>query len=105
MKKFNCEVTRVDTYEITLDETVLDKEWMNHFKRYFYNIDDLQGHAENIAQFRARFGDRFIEGYGVPLVDGKVPYYANEKEVNKGISIRVISEDDDADVYSTEVQN
>lgn len=95
MKSFQCSVERVDKYTVEFDESVINEEWMEHFRRYFYNFHTLEEHAEHIAQFRARFGKRHIEGYGVPLENGKAPYWAKENEVNKAINIKVISEDDD----------
>ncbi|MGM7680781.1 hypothetical protein ACSVDA_01375 [Cytobacillus sp. Hm23] len=72
MKKFECEVTRIDQSTVELDETVLDEEWMEHFREHFYNFHTLEEHVEHIAQFRARFGSKFIEGYSVPLENGKL---------------------------------
>lgn len=57
MKKFKVRVERVDEYEIEFDENVINKEFMEDFKKYFYNFDTLEEHAEHIAQFRARFRD------------------------------------------------
>lgn len=98
-KKFKVTVIREDQYEIEFDETVFDEEFIQHFKKYFYDFDNLKDHAEHIAQFRARFGERFIDGYGLPLVNGKIPSTAhmNEDElkyVNHGLNINIISEDD-----------
>lgn len=98
MKKFECTVVREDKYTVEFDESVITDEWMKEFRQSFYNFHTLDEHAKHIAQFRARFGERFIEGYGVPLEDGKVPYWANNKEVNHAINIKVVSEDDDIEV-------
>jgi hypothetical protein len=95
MKPFQCYVERVDKYTVEFDENVCNEQWMEEFRQVFYNFHTLEEHAEHIAQFRARFGGRFIEGYGVPLENGEVPYWADEKEVNKAINIKVISEDND----------
>lgn len=103
IRKFRCEVTRVDEYEIELDDEVLNEEFLNEFSKYFYEFDTLEEHAEYIAEFRARFGERFIEGYGSPLVNGKKPYFEQEKYVNKAINIKVISEDDDCEVEVEEL--
>ncbi|GIN22493.1 hypothetical protein [Siminovitchia fordii] len=56
MKKFKVTVSREDEYIIEMDETVMNEQWIEDFKKVFYDIDDLQGHAEHIAQFRSRFG-------------------------------------------------
>lgn len=103
MKKFKCTVTRTDEYIIEFDESVINEEFMEHFRRYFYNFDTLEDHAEHIAQFRARYGERFIEGYGNPMVNGELPFMAQltseeAKNVNHAININVVSEDEDCDV-------
>lgn len=106
MKKFKCFVTREDEYIIELDENVINEEWMKDFRDYFYSFDTLEEHAEHIAQFRARFGDHsFIEGYGVPLVNGKDPRWvmADDDSLQKAINIKVISEDQNCDIEVEEV--
>lgn len=104
MKRFECEVTRRDTYTIEIDETIMDEEWMEHYSRYFYEYNSLEEHAENIAQARARFQNDFIEGYGTPLVNGKKPSFADEKSIQTGINIKVVSEDNDCYVDVVEVK-
>lgn len=105
MKRFKCTVTREDEYIIEIDENVFDEERLEHFREYFYDFDSLEEHAEHIAQFRARFGDHdFIEGYGIPLVNGKNPRYDNdESSLEKGINIVVVSEDKYCDVDVEEI--
>lgn len=103
MKKFKCSVTRTDEYEIEIDETVLDEEWMEDFRQYFYNYHEYDEHAEHIAQHRARFEMNFIEGYGIPLINGGRPPFAEEKGLNKAININIISEDEDCSVDVEEI--
>lgn len=98
MKKFRVRVERVDEYVVEFDEKYFDEEFMEHYKKYFQDFDTLKEHAEHIAQFRARLGDEFIEGYGLPRINGKLPFAAqiNEdfiKQVNPGLNINIISED------------
>lgn len=104
MKKFKCVVERLDEYIIEFDENEINQEWMDDFKKYFYDFDTLEEHAEYIAQFRARFGNDFIEGYGVPLVNGKNPSYSQDKSsLKKAINIKIISEDQNCIVNVDEV--
>ena len=110
MKKFKCTVTRVDEYIIEFDENIINKEWMDDFTTFMYDFDTLEEHAEHLAQFEARFGDSFIEGYGVVKRNGKPPYPYNAKEYEGKISkeelainIKVISEDNDCDVEVEEI--
>lgn len=111
MKKFKCTVTRIDEYEIEIDETVIDKKYMEDFRSVFYPFFDLEEHAEHLAQVSARFGSGgFIEGYGMVKRNGEISYPYNTKEyegkVNKEdipINIKVISEDDDCEVEVEEI--
>ncbi|RXZ77975.1 hypothetical protein EBB07_28360 [Paenibacillaceae bacterium] len=105
MKRYLCKVQRTDEYIVELDESVLDEEWMKGYREYFADLHDLEEHAENIAQYRARFGERYIEGYGVPLNDGKKPWFANDKEVNRAINIKIISEDSECEVDVSEMKS
>lgn len=104
MKRFECEVTRRDKYIIEIDETVMDEEWMEHYSKYFHEYDSYEEHAEHIAQFRARFGERHIEGYGDPMVNGKKPFMVKDEHVNKSINIKVVDEDTDCYIDVTEVE-
>ncbi len=99
MKKFKVRVDRVDEYEIEFDENIINKEYIEDFKKCFYSFDTLEEHAEHIAQFRARFGERFIEGYGNVMVNGRLPFMVKEEDVEKGINIKVVSEDDFNNMY------
>lgn len=99
MESYKCEVERFDRYVVEFDEEVCNEKWMEDFRSVFYDFYDLSEHAEHIAQYRARFGRGFIEGYGIPLENGKEPYWAwteeHKKLINHAINIKVISEDDD----------
>lgn len=99
MNPFQCTVERTDKYVVEFDESVCNEEWMKKFREFFYNFHSLEEHADHIAQFRARFGHRLIEGYGIPLENGKVPYWADKEQVNHAINIKVISEDNEVEVY------
>ena len=108
MKKFKCTVERTDEYIIEIDENIINEEWMEHFRKYFYNFHDLEEHAEHIAQFRARFGEHdFIEGYGIPLVNGKKPWSITDdkyKDYECGINIIIKSEDEQCEVEVEEIK-
>ncbi|MBV6681469.1 hypothetical protein [Bacillus thuringiensis] len=105
MKKFVCTVTRVDKFTIALDENKMDASWFENFKNNFYDIEDLKRHAEMIAQYRARFGDECIKGYGIPLEKGNPPIGVSEDgwRVFDAIHIHVISEDNDCEVEIKEI--
>ncbi len=104
MKKFKCVVTRTDEYIIEIDENKINQEWMDNFSNHFYEFKTLEEHAQHIAQYRARFPeDTLIEGYGIPLVNGDIPLYAIGNLTEKGINIRIISEDEDCEVEVDEL--
>jgi len=103
MVKYESQVERTDTFKVELDETVLTDKWMADFREVFFDFYTLEEHAEHIAQHRARFGRGFIEGYGIPLENGKKHPMADEKETNRAINIIVVSEDNDINVETDEV--
>ena len=106
MKKFKCTVTRVDEYIIELDENVLNEEWMEHFRSYMCPYYELSQHAENLANFQARFGNSFIEGYGYVKRNGRELGLLEEKEDRKpapGINIVIVDEDNVCEVETEEI--
>ena len=88
------------------DENKFNEEWIKDFKRHFYDLNSFEEHAEYIAQFRARFEKSFIEGYGVPLVDGEIPWDVNTDtdHIEKGINIIIESEDEQCEVEVVELE-
>ena len=120
MKKFKCTVTRTDEYEIEIDENIINEEWMEHFRSYMYDFDELSEHAEHLAQFQARLGSEqdFIEGYGYVTRDGELPYShedfdkngnwlpeAERRQPTPGINIKIISEDNECDLQITPMRD
>ena len=105
MRKFKCIVERTDEYVIEIDENIINEDWMEEFKKYFYGIDCLEEHAEHLAQMRARFGDiSFFEGYGPVLINGYKPFNKKNSEVQKGINIIVVNEDNEISVDVEEIK-
>ena len=104
IKKFQCEVEITAKYIIEFDESIINKEWMDNFSRYFYSIDTLEEHAEYITEQISIHGvDTFIEGYGFPRIiyhnenssSNSEPYEykrfgVEESYINHGITIHVI---------------
>lgn len=106
MKRFECEVVRTDKYIIEIDESKLNEEWMEAFRSVFYDFNSFEEHAEHIAQLQARFGNRFIEGYGDVKRNGQVSFGGKEEnrsEYEDAINIKVISEDYDCYVDVEEI--
>jgi len=102
MKRFDCTVTREDKYIIEFDENIINEEWMQEFRESMYGFTKLEEHAKHIAQLRARAGDGFMEGYGDPMKNGEPPWWSlNDYE--KGINIRIVSEDEECEVEVEEI--
>jgi len=110
MKRFKTTVTRTDEYIIEIDENVIDEQWMDDFRHVFFDIYDLEEHAEQLAQMRARIGEGFIEGYGNVKVNGKLPWYVSQKEKDSRLpcedafNIIIKSEDNDCEVEVEEIE-
>jgi hypothetical protein len=61
------EVEVVQVVRVTMDEAKFTPEFMEEFRRYFYDFTTLDDHAAHIAQLAARGlidTPCFIEGYG-----------------------------------------
>jgi len=103
-KRFKCTVERTDEYIIEFDDEIINQEWLDDFSKHFYNFQELEEHAEYIAQIRARTEQDFIEGYGVPLVNGKIPHFVDNNSVEKRINIIIVSEDENCEVDVEEIE-
>lgn len=65
VKVFEINVTQ--TVKVTLDESKFSKEFLEKFKDFFHDFDDIEEHAKHLAYHEARnmIGyDGFVEGYG-----------------------------------------
>ena len=82
MAKFEITVHRTDTYEIEVDENIINDEWIKNFESYMWDVDEDCPHedlAKHIGQMRARFGSRqFMEGFGLMNVEGD--YFTEEEK-------------------------
>jgi len=96
MKKYKAVVTIEKEYEIEIDENVFDENFMKEFRESFYNFHDLEDHVEHIAQYEARLGEAFIEGYGYVLRNGKPPFTLHEVKACNAVNI--IEKDEDVEV-------
>ena len=66
MTKYTFAVSTIVTIE--LDENKFTPEFIEEFKKSFYKFDDVDEHADHLAQLfadgRYDYWDTFIEGYG-----------------------------------------
>lgn len=101
MKKFNCEVTKTYIYEIEMDDSVWTEEEIQTWGDYFQPVNDLQDIVEILAEMKTKYdAGEFIEGFGIPLINGKIPFIFGDpegKQVNKDININTLFEDCDVD--------
>lgn len=107
MKKFKVEVTTTNTYEIELDENVINEEWMQEFRETFYSFNTLEEHAQQIAEQRVRNAERtdtFLEGYGrVRIKDYGFDSKSWDNPV-EGITVTVIDEGEITETEVVEIQ-
>lgn len=109
---FKTTAIRTDEYEIQIDENIWNAEALADYSKVFSPIDSIQELAEHLAFSLLRFGSDhgFIEGFGYVKMyrknnspikhfrsGGEVP----ETEYAKGISAKILSEDDDYDFEIT----
>jgi len=99
MKKFKCTVTKTYEYEIEIDEKIWTEETIKEWASAFYRADNLQEVAEHLAMMKTRYDDGdFIEGFGVPMINGKEPFMFNSENktsISKDININIIEDGDD----------
>lgn len=67
MKTFEVQFTQV--LEVSIDETLMNEEFMKEFRVSFYPFFDLEKHAKHIARLYALGiyngdNEEFVEGYG-----------------------------------------
>lgn len=96
MRKFKCTVTKDYEYEIEFDETVWTEDELKDWSKHFYNVDGLQGLAEVLAEYKTTHDKgEFIEGFGIPMINGKKPYvFGNPNpDIEESININIIEED------------
>jgi len=99
MKKFKCTVTKTYEYEIEIDEKIWTEETIKDWASAFYRADNLREVTEHLAMMKTRYDDGdFIEGFGVPMINGKEPFMFNSENktsISKDININIIEDGDD----------
>lgn len=100
MKKFRCTVTKETTMEIEIDESVWTEEEIAEWQKHFYEANDLKTVVGHVASMKAEYEDGdFIEGFGIPMVNGKKPYdFLSDDDITTSINIYNQSVDIDVDV-------
>lgn len=103
MKKYKCTVERTDSFIVEFDENIINEEFLENFREYFYDVYDLEELSEHISQYIARFGIEYIEGIGCPLLNGKKPYGVEDRLINKAINIKQVIKDE-VETYASQIQ-
>ncbi len=107
MKRFKCVVTKTYEYEIEIDENVHTEEKLKNWSKYFCEVENLAEFAGELA-LRKTTHDRgkFIEGFGIPYINGEAPYVYKDYEdsLNPTININVIDESDYPEVDVEEIE-
>lgn len=110
-KKYKVEVTRIDVFEVEIDEAIWNKEELESFSKTFWDISNSAHLAESIAKEVAcqGSGNEYFEGFGCIQMlnyDGSKrtcfsgSTILNEDEVTKGIQVRILSEGEDIDTFT-----
>jgi hypothetical protein len=105
MKKFNCKVTKEYEYEIEIDEEIWSEINLKEWSEVFTDISDLQELVEYIASIKTNYeAGEFIEGLGIPMINGRDPYVReeNKKNISRDINIHIIT-DGELTVESDEI--
>lgn len=105
-RRFKVTVERSDEYVIELDDEVMNDEWLENFRNEMYEFDDLEEHAEHIAQARARFNNGFIyggniEGYGDIAKRGCI--HPNSSFPFPAVNIIEADEDNEVETFVREI--
>ena len=107
MAKFEITVHRTDTYEIEVDENIINDEWIKNFESYMWDVDEDCPHedlAKHIGQMRARFGSHQLEGFGIIPVEGEYLTDKEKESLADGFMLKVVSEDDEIKIDAREIQ-
>lgn len=89
MKKYKCTVTKETTMEIEIDESVWTDQEIEEWQKSFYEAINLDDIVKYIAKIKTEYEDGdFIEGFGIPLINGKKPYnYLKDTDITTSINI------------------
>lgn len=94
MKKYKIIVEQIKEYEIEIDESQMNDEYLDEFEKYMFKLDEVDGDrlaslAYQIAWDRANDGN--YEGIGRPLIKGKDLSW--DKSANTSLNFNKIDED------------
>lgn len=77
MKKFKCTVVKTTEMEIEIDDSIWTPEYIAEWQKQFYDADDITDVVTHIATMKSECENgAFIEGFGIPMINGNIPYNA-----------------------------
>ncbi|SFA70651.1 hypothetical protein [Clostridium frigidicarnis] len=93
MKKFKVKVVQEKEYEIEIDESIINEEFIKGFERYMHNLDECYDKYASIAYDIAwnKANDSDYEGYGCPLIKGESLFRDGQEQ--QGINFTKIDEE------------
>jgi hypothetical protein len=115
MARFNITLTRIDEYDVHVDETIWTPEAITKWASSFYPTSNAEELAKHLTQAVMNDGSAsgFMEGFGYVKTfraDGSVkPQHGQdfkkleEADYTEGLSIRVISENEDFEDDITQI--
>lgn len=98
MKKFKATVIKTYEYEIELDDNVWTSEEITNWASVFQEVSGLEDFAKSVAIMKSKYENgEFMEGFGIPYINGKAPYVRKDDEssLSPDININVIEDGDD----------
>lgn len=109
MAKFEIKVHRTDTYEIEVDENIINDKWIKDFESYMWDVDEDCPHedlAKYIGEMRARYGSYLsLEGFGWIPVEGEYLTDIEKARSAQGFKMKVISEDQEIETEARSLNN
>ena len=108
IKKFKAVVTKIYDFEVEFNDEVWNEKNIAEWKKTFYEADTLEEVAEIFASMFANQGEgEFLEGFGVPMINGSVPFpqiltAKGCKQVTNDINVIGFSEDEEIEVEEVE---
>lgn len=112
MDTFKIEVVKTDEFSVSVDPEVWNKDALEEFAKHFWELENTEEVAKSLAAAVSRLGlEQFYEGFGYIKTffnDGSVrkQWYQDkngefvirkEEDYSDGLSITVISMDEDID--------
>ena len=107
IRKFKVEVIIEKEYEIEIDDTKFDENFIKDFTRFFHEIEDLKDIAKDLAVHQAILGSEYshIEGYGNVTRNNKAANFGIKTDsLTTGLNINLIHDEGDITTEINEIK-